>query len=163
MATNTQTTRKSLLKSSISIKSIQDSVSGLSKTFSNTTKTINKIVENTGEGNKFMRKLIANEQTFFTRRREQVLRREKEDVSEASSVGGAIKRRGKAMSSSTKGFLGRILDFFGIIMIGWLVNNLPNIIKGAQTLIENITKVVNVFSGFFTGMFGIYMSMTACI
>tara|TARA_B100000482_G_scaffold123262_1_gene89229 strand:- start:1244 stop:2809 length:1566 start_codon:yes stop_codon:yes gene_type:complete len=159
MATNTQTTRKSLLKSSISIKSIQDSVSGLSKTFSNTTKTINKIVENTGEGNKFMRKLIANEQTFFTRRREQVLRREKEDVSEASSVGGAIKRRGKAMSSSTKGFLGRILDFFGIVMIGWLVNNLPNIIKGAQTLIENITKVVNVFSGFFTGMFGIFDSI----
>lgn len=159
MATNTQTTRKSLLKSSISIKSIQDSVSGLSKTFSNTTKTINKIVENTGEGNKFMRKLISNQQAFFTRRREQVLRREKEDVSEASSVGGAIKRRGKAMSSSTKGFLGRILDFFGIVMIGWLVNNLPNIIKGAQTLIENISKVVNVFSGFFTGMFGIFDSI----
>jgi hypothetical protein len=156
MANNTQTTRKSLLKSSISVKTIQDSVSGLSKTFSDTTKTVKKIIKNTGENNKFMRKLIGDEATFFQRRREQVLRREKEDVTEASSVGGAIKRRGKVMSSSTKGFLGRILDFFGIIMLGWLINNIPPIIKGVTALIDLISKVVGVFSGFFSGMFGVF-------
>ena len=52
------------------------------------------------------------------------------------------------MSRSTKGFLGRILDFFGIILIGWFVNTLPKIIKSIQGLIKRIQNVIGVLSNF---------------
>ena len=43
-------------------------------------------------------------------------------------MGGVLKEK-ELVSKSTKGFLGRILDFFGIILIGWFVTKLPAIIK----------------------------------
>ena len=57
------------------------------------------------------------------------MRRQREDVIEASTTGGVIQRAGKIRTTSTKGFLGRILDFFGIIFIGWGIKNLPNIMQ----------------------------------
>ena len=37
--------------------------------------------------------------------------------------------------------MGRILDFFGILFIGWAVKTLPEIIKGANILMKNMTNL----------------------
>ena len=161
MANNTQIVRKSLLKSSISLQAINKSVTFLSKDLKRSTNLLQNAGKVQEEDNKFQRALLGRENTWFNRRREQVLRREKEDITEAATVGGAIKRRGKVVGSSTKGFLGRILDVFGILFIGWLTSNLPPILRAVNNMIDLIQKTVSILSGFINNTVGFFNSLGA--
>ena len=69
MANNNQIVRKSLLKSSISLKTINKSVSFLSKDLKRSTNLILNTNKVTNEDNKFKRSLIGKENTWFNRRR----------------------------------------------------------------------------------------------
>jgi muramidase (phage lysozyme) len=115
---------------------------------------------------RFKRESLANDRNIFQKRREAVRRREQEDLIEASGIGGAIKRQTKVIASSTKGFLGRIFDFIATLMVGWLINNLPFIIKLGQELIKRIQKLFATLSGFIGGIvqffsgFGQFVSAT---
>ena len=140
--------RDSLLKSSLSINKIRDSAVNFTKGLMRSRQTASEIVNKTNENNKFKRTLIGNDNAFFTRRRENARRRQREDELEASTVQGSTKRHGNVVSRSTKGFLGRILDFFGIILIGWFVNTLPQIIKSIQGLIKRIQGVITVLTNY---------------
>jgi len=140
--------RDAVLKSNISINSIRDSVVNFTKGLTASRQTSNEIVQRTSENNKFKRTLIGNDNSFFTKRRENARRRQREDELEASTVQGSTKRQGNVVSRSTKGFLGRILDFFGIVLIGWFVNSLPKIIKAIQGLIKRIQSVITVLSNY---------------
>ena len=140
--------RDSLLKSSLSINKIRDSAVNFTKGLIRSRQTASEIVNKTNENNKFKRTLIGNDNAFFTRRRENARRRQREDELEASTVQGSTKRQGNVVSRSTKGFLGRILDFFGIILIGWFVNTLPQIIKSIQGLIKRIQGVITVLTNY---------------
>ena len=143
-----RTRRNAVLKSSLSLKSISNTVINFTKGLTSARQTASDIVKKTNENNKFKRTLIGNDNNFFTKRRENARRRQREDELEASTVQGSTKRQGNIVSRSTKGFLGRILDFFGIILIGWFVNTLPEIIKSIQGLIKRIQKVISVLSNF---------------
>ena len=143
-----RTRRNAVLKSSLSLKSISNTVVNFTKGLTSARQTASDIVKKTNENNKFRRTLIGNDNNFFTKRRENARRRQREDELEASTVQGSTKRQGNIVSRSTKGFLGRILDFFGIILIGWFVNTLPKIIKSIQGLIKRIQKVIGVLSNF---------------
>jgi len=140
--------RDAVLKSNISINSIRDSVVNFTKGLTASRQTSNEIVQRTSENNKFKRTLIGNDNSFFIKRRENARRRQREDELEASTVQGSTKRQGNVVSRSTKGFLGRILDFFGIVLIGWFVNSLPKIIKAIQGLIKRIQSVITVLSNY---------------
>tara|TARA_B000000557_G_scaffold81567_1_gene65386 strand:+ start:494 stop:2041 length:1548 start_codon:yes stop_codon:yes gene_type:complete len=140
--------RNSLLKSSISINTIRDSAVSFNEGLAKSNTAARDIVQSTNENNIFKRRLIGKDNEFFRRRRENVRRKDREDELEASSVQGIAKRTGSLSSSSTRGFLGRILDFFGIVLIGWFVNNLPKIIEGISKLIQRISKLVGILTGF---------------
>jgi len=144
--------RNSLLKSSISIKSIGDTASSFFKGFRLARKNANEIVENTRESNKFKSTLIRQDNIFFRRRQENIRRKDREDELEASSVQGAPKTQGAILAKSSRGFLGRILNFIGILLIGWAVENLPKILNGIQSLIRNITKVGGILGFFVDGV-----------
>ena len=144
--------RNSLLKSSISINSIRTAVSKFTKGLVNSRETASQIVSRTRENNIFKQGIISKDNSFFKKRQENVRRKQREDELEASGITGAIKRQGTVIAQSTKGFLGRILDFFGIILIGWFVNSLPNIIKALGKLIDRIKKVIGFLSGFMDGV-----------
>ena len=143
-----QVLRNSLLKSSISINSLRKSVASFTKGMKGAQKTASQIVRQTDEDNKFKRSLISKDRSFFRKRREAVRRRQREDEIEASTVGGVIKRQGSVLGKSTKGFLGRILDFFGVVLIGWMVTRLPQIIKTVQGLMDKMRFVANIMGGF---------------
>jgi len=102
--------------------------------------------------NKIKRKLVFGDRLSFDRRRERVRRRRQEDIIESSSIGGFIKNRGLALANSTRGFLGRIMDFLGTLLVGWLLNNLPTIISMAQELMARIGRLVNILGGFVTNI-----------
>ena len=140
--------RNSLLKSSLSINSIRSTVVNFTKGLVSSRETATEIVKKTNENNKFKRTLIGKDNGFFEKRRENARRRQREDELESSTVSGVTKRQGAVTSRSTKGFLGRILDFFGIILIGWFINTLPKIIKSIQGLIDRIRKMVSVLTNF---------------
>ena len=144
--------RNSLLKSSISINSIRSSVTNFTKGLLNSRETASEIVTKTRESNIFKQRLISRDDILFRKRRENVKRREREDELEASGISGMIKRQGTVIARSTKGFLGRILDFFGIVLIGWFVNSLPKILKSLGNLINRIKKVVGFLTNFVTGI-----------
>lgn len=140
--------RQSLLKSSISINSIRESVAAFNKGLQQAKKNAAEIVKNTKESNIFKRTLIGRDNTFFRKRQENIRRKDREDEIEAVSLSGAVKRRGTILAKSTRGFLGRMLDFVGILLIGWALINLPRIIKGLRGLINLIRKVTGILGSF---------------
>ena len=144
--------RNSLLKSSISINSIRSSVTNFTKGLFSSRETASEIVTKTRESNVFKQRLISRDNILFRKRRENVKRREREDELEASGISGMIKRQGSVIAQSTKGFLGRILDFFGIILIGWFVTRLPKILDALGGLINRIKKVTEFLTNFVTGV-----------
>ena len=144
--------RDSLLRSSISINSIRDSVSNFSKGLAESNAVANQIVEKTRENNLFKSTLIRKEGDYFRKRRENVRRKDREDELESTSITGITKKEGNIIQRSTRGFLGRILDFFGIILIGWFVNTLPKILKAIQSLISRIQKFIGLLTGFIDGL-----------
>lgn len=145
-----------LSRSSLNISSINKSISSLGKGISQSQKSANKINQNLFNKIKLKRQSISQDRISFQKRREAVRRKEQEDIVEASGVGGAIKRQGKVIASSTRGFLGRILDFVGTVLAGWLLQNLPIIIRFSEELIKKIQKLVGVLGGFISGMTEIF-------
>ena len=109
--------RESLLKSSISIKSMRDSVAKFNKGLNAAKKSAIEIVKNTKESNLFKRTLISKDNNFFRKRQENVRRNAREDEIEAVSLSGAVKQQGTILAKSTRGFLGRLLDFVGILLL----------------------------------------------
>ena len=144
--------RESLRKSSIGIDSIRKSITNLSEGLVSIGKNSSDLLKETRKSNQLKSKLIRQDGEFFKRRRENALRRQREDELEASTITGVTKRQGSLVQKSTRGFLGRIMDFIGILIIGWALTNLPKIIKAFQKLFGLIKRVVGVFTGFITGM-----------
>ena len=144
--------RTSLRKSSIGIDLISKSITNLSEGLVSIGKQSSELLKETRKSNLFKSKLISQDAEFFKRRRENVLRKQREDELEASSVTGVTKRQGSLIQKSTKGFLGRVLDFIGTLIIGWALLNLPKIIAAFQKLFGLINRVVGVFTGFIDGM-----------
>ena len=147
-----QKKRNSLLKSSLNIKSISNSVTSFSQTLNESNVTARQISSTVRENNIFKRNLISKENEFFRKRRENVRRKDREDELEATNVQGPIKRQGSLVAKSTRGFLGRILDFFGIILIGWFIERLPKILESISGLIGRIQNLTKFLKGFIDGV-----------
>ena len=147
-----QSRRNSLFKSSISIKSIGDSVQKFSKSLRGARKNADQAIKTIRQKNIFKRGLVRNDDLYFRKRQENIRRKDREDELEASSVQGAPKTQGTILGKSTRGFLGRILDFLGILLIGWAISNLPRIIKGIEGLIKRISSVTGILSLFVDGI-----------
>ena len=131
---------------------MRDSVAAFNKGLQQAKKNAAEIVKNTKESNIFKRTLIGRDNTFFRKRQENIRRKDREDELEASQITGVTKTQGAVLAKSTRGFLGRILNFIGILLIGWAVNNLPGIIKGIQTLIRNIIRIGGILGFFVNGV-----------
>ena len=144
--------RNSLRKSSIGIDSIRKSVTSLGEGLVAIGIKSRELLKQTRETNQFKSKLIRQDGEFFKRRRENALRRQREDELEASTITGVTKRQGNLVQKSTRGFLGRILDFLGILLLGWALLNLPKIISAFQKLFGLIQRVVGVLGAFVGGM-----------
>lgn len=139
----------SLLNIRSGIKSIKNSFSGLRKNAGNLNDVMLKKT-------KVKRESIARNYILSQRRQENERRKNKEDLLEASSIGGAFKRQARAVASSTKGFLGRIMDFLATLLVGWLLTNLPSIITMAQELIARIQRLYTIVTGFLSNTVNLF-------
>ena len=155
--------RNSLRKSSIGVDSIRKSVTSLGEGLTAIGNKSRELLKQTRLRNQFKSKLIRQDGEFFRKRREGVLRKQREDELEASTITGVTKRQGSLVQKSTRGFLGRILDFVGILIIGWAITNLPRIISAFQKLFGFIKRVVGVLGAFVEGLKNFFMGIGAGI
>jgi len=108
-----------------------------------------KSIQNTLKGDiKFKKESIRISNATFFKRRDAVRRREKEGILEASTLGGAVSRMNSVIGQSSKGFLGRIADFLGAMLVAWAVKNLPIIIKTIRGIVDKIQRVSAVLGDF---------------
>lgn len=140
---------KSILNIRSGIKSVKETFSGLKRE----TTSLNKVLL---KKTKVKKESISRSYILFQKRNEEIRRKNREDVLEASTVRGAIKAQGKAVAASSKGFLGRIMDFLGTLLIGWLLTNLPTIIAMAQELIARMQKLSYILRDFFNSTLNLF-------
>ena len=147
-----QKRRNSLFKSSISIRTIGDSLQSFSDGLVAARRNSDETIKTIRQRNIFKRNSIRNDNKYFRQRQENIKRKAREDELEASSVQGVPKTQGNILAKSTRGFLGRMLDFIGILIIGWAITNLPKIINAIQGLIKRISSVTGILSLFVDGI-----------
>ena len=114
-----------MMRSNLNLDSIKRSLSGLSESIKTAKTNSDQISESVTKRNAAKRESLSMSSKLFARRRDNMRRRDKEDLIEAGGVMGAFKARARAVRNQTKGFLGRILDFLATVLIGWAVLNLP--------------------------------------
>lgn len=153
--------KTSLLKNSGSIEGIQSSINAFGTSLRAANSTSSTIIRNLNDSNKLKKDAILRRRQLFGKRREAVRRREQEDLIEAGRVGGILRRTSKVIGSSTKGFLGRIMDFLGTILVGWIVTNLPVIIDAVQDLIERIQQAAGILKNWFEGVQNFFVGFTS--
>ncbi len=97
---------------------------------------------------KVKRENIARRNLLNKRIVERRKRRDKESLLEA------MKSKGKSGMSSIPGksFLQRVLDFVGVLFVGWLVNNLPKIIEMVKEIIRRIKLLVKSLQSFISNI-----------
>ena len=98
--------RNSLRKSSLGIDRIRKSITSLSLGLEAIGSKSRDLLKQTRDTNEFKRKLIRQDGEFFKRRRENALRKQREDELEASTITGVTKRQRSLVQKSTRGFLG---------------------------------------------------------
>ena len=140
-----QKRRNSLFKSSISIRSIGDSLQSFSDGLVAARRNSDETIKTIRQRNIFKRNSIRNDNKYFRQRQENIKRKAREDELEASSVQGVPKTQGNILAKSTRGFL-------GILIIGWAITNLPKIINAIQGLIKRISSVTGILSLFVDGI-----------
>ena len=149
----------SLIKSTSSLNRISRSFNGLSASITRSSFLTRSIAKTINEDNRSKKIAISTDGSFFRKRRESILRRKREEQVEATGVSGVLKQKGKIVKDTGKGFLGRVLSFIGIILLGFLVTKLPAILKGVQAVIKRIQQVVGILTGFVNGVIGIFEGM----
>ena len=127
-------------------------MSGLNKSLLAARESAKNVNTTIVQSTKEKRKYFSSSIKAFNQRREAARRKEREDLVEASTVKGAVSRSTTSVASSTRGFLGRIMDFLGTLLVGWAITNLPNIIKMAQSLIKRMQTYFGLLNQFKDGL-----------
>ena len=146
--------------SSLNLSKVNKAVTGITETVRKSKLLIDNISEKVGKTNERIKTKISDSAKLFQRRQQAVRRKVREDLIEASGIGGAMRRVNKIVSTSTRGFLGRILDFVGTILVGWAIVNIPKIIKLAENLFKRLNKFFKIITGFTDGLVEFFTKFT---
>ena len=147
--------------SSLNLSKINNAVGNITDTVRKSKLLIENINKKVSESNERIRTRISNSAKLFQRRQQAIRRRIREDLIEASGIGGALRRANKIVSSSSRGFLGRILDFVGTILVGWAIVNIPKIVDGVEKLMKRLQKFFNIITGFTTKLTEIFTKFSS--
>ena len=155
--------QRSLLKNSDSLGNIRSSLTSFGEGLKKANSTTVGIQRGINVNNREKQRAILKKSEIFRSRREAVQRKERESVIESGKLPSIITSAQRSISGSTKGFLGRIMDFVGIVILGWLLNNLPGIIKSVQSLIERIQRARAVLQSWIDNTSEFFQDFTASL
>ena len=144
----------------INLDNVNKAVSGFNEAMKNANVLAINIGKKIRDSNLRLRKRISESNKNAQRKLQASRRKQREELIEALGIGGAMRRTGRVIKNTAKGFLGRILEFLAVTLIGWAIMNIPKILKGAQDLIKRLQKFLKVAKTFsdniinFLGDFG---------
>jgi len=153
--------QKSLLKNSDSLGNIRSSLMSFGEGLRSANSTSNNIIRGLNVNNREKQRAILRKSELFASRREAVRRKEREDIIEAGKLPSIVGSATRTITRSSKGFLGRVIDFVGTIFVGWLLTNLPMIIKSVQQLIGRIQELRQVLQSWLNNVGEFYQDFTA--
>ena len=144
--------QRSLLKSSDSLGNIRKSLMSFNDGLRSANSTSTNIIKDLNSGNREKSRSILKKSELFEARRQAVQRKEREDVIESGKIGSIVGSATRRITASSKGFLGRVMDFVGTIFVGWILTNLPVIIKSVQSLIGRIRELRSILQNWINGV-----------
>jgi hypothetical protein len=136
------------IASSINLDKVSSGIKSLNTGMGQLKKSADTIKTVSLNKTRIKRESIARNKMLSTMREEAVKRKDQESIIEASGISGAFKRTGKVIGDSTKGFLGRLLDFASSLLLGWLLYNLPTIMTAIEDLITRIRTLYGILTEF---------------
>ena len=159
------------LAPAINITNVSSGMKSLNTGLGNLKNSSDSIKTVTLNRTKIKRESFARDKILSNMREEAIRRKDQESIIEASGIGGAMKRTTTVIADSTKGFLGRIMDFGSSLLIGWLLFNLPTIMTAIEDMIIRITSltqllrdfvsnITNTFTNFGNLLSGVYQNVT---
>lgn len=155
--------QKSLLKNSDSLGNIRSSLLSFGEGLKTANSTTIGIQRGLNVNNREKQRAILKKSEIFRTRREAVQRKERESVIESGKLPNIISSAQRTISGSTKGFLGRIMDFVGTVILGWLLTNLPGIIKAIQSLIGRIQEARKILQSWIDNTTEFFQDFTSAL
>lgn len=144
-----------VISSGINVDTIRSSLSSSQRGISGATQTAKKVETVILNQSKIKSSIFSRSSTLRARRLENSKRQQIEEELELGSIAqnnpAAIAFR--SIQSSTKGFLGRILDAIGYVTAGWLLENLPTWIAMGTEFIARIKKTGEIINNIFGNMY----------
>ena len=140
------------ITSSINFDKVSGGIKSLNTGMGQLKKSADNVKSVTLNRTKIKRESIARNRMLSSMREEAVKRKDQESIIEASGISGAFKRTGSVIANSTKGFLGRLLDFTSSLLLGWLLYNLPTIMTAIEDLITRIKSLYTILTDFMSNI-----------
>ena len=140
------------ITSSINFDKVSGGIKSLNTGMGQLKKSADNVKNVTLNKTKIKRESIVRNRMLSNIREEAVKRKDQESIIEASGISGAFKRTGSVIANSTKGFLGRLLDFASSLLLGWLLYNLPTIMTGIEDLIIRIKSLYTILTDFMSNI-----------
>ena len=150
-----------LIKNSNTLGGIRKSLMSFGKSLRSANASSSGIVKGLNVGNREKKKAILKSSELFRSRKEAVERRQREDLVESGKLPNIVSSATRTISRSSKGFLGRVMDFVGTIFIGWILTNLPTIIKSVQGLMERIRELRATLNSWVNNVGEFYVDFTS--
>ena len=110
--------------------------------------------------NNQLQKLKKNKNQLLFKLERQSIGRKKETKIEKGLIGKGIMKTGSKLLSPAMSIFDKIKEFFGIVILGFIVNKLPKIIKAItdfldSEFVKNLKSVVSVIGNTFTTLYNI--------
>ena len=110
--------------------------------------------------NNQLQKLKKNKNQLLFKLERQSIGRKKETKIEKGLIGKGIMKTGSKLLSPAMSIFDKIKEFFGIVILGFIVNKLPKIIKAItdfldSEFVKNLKSVVSVIGDTFTTLYNI--------
>jgi hypothetical protein len=145
------------ITSTLNLSSVSRGIGSLNSGLNRVKTSANNLKKVVLNQNRVKRQAIVGRKSLFSKREESIRRKDQEDILESSGVKGIARRTGSIIAESTKGFLGRLLDFASTLLVGWLLYNLPTILTWIKNLISRIQKLFNTLVGFFSNLINVFI------
>ena len=153
-------------KSSLRLGNIQQHMSGFQAGLNQAASTIVNINKTLFKQKKDNQKLIKKDRFKFDKKQSLERARLAEEQVEAKNVNTKLnssKPEDAVKNNSKRGFLGRMLDFIGLLVGGWLLLNWKTIFNLGKGFLERINAIIKIFRGFVTGVADFFRGLPSAI
>ena len=104
-------------------------------------------------GNKALKKIRADEKSFLAKQNQEQKKINRENFIEGKKkVSGKMGALGKRLAAPALGFIDKLKEFFGTILLGLAITNIPILIKKVQTWLEENEDLINTVKAVISGL-----------